>query len=100
MRRVKWFVAAIVLGTLFFVCKAKEQTAETQPPEKPKADAPATPKAESPAAAPVKPAATGSAPEETPLNGGYYRPLLPPARPKHNAPSPFHLTPLHTITEL
>ena len=57
MRRVNWFVAAVAVGTLIFGCKAKEQTAETQPPEKPKAEAPARPKAETPAAAPYTRAA-------------------------------------------
>jgi len=37
MKRIKWFVAAAVMGTLFFGCKAKEQTAEAPPPEQPKA---------------------------------------------------------------
>src|SRR6266853_1328258 len=41
MRRIKWIVAAAVMGTLFFGCKAKEQTAEAPPPEQPKpAEAP------------------------------------------------------------
>jgi len=30
MRRVKWFLAAFAMGTLFFGCK-KEQPAETPP---------------------------------------------------------------------
>jgi len=42
MKRVKWFIAAIAMGTLFFGCKAKEQTAEAPPPEQPKAEAPAS----------------------------------------------------------
>jgi len=91
MRQVKWFVAAVTIGTLFFGCKAKEQTAETQPPEKPKAEAPATPKAESPAAAPVQPEATGSAPAETPRKGSYDRALLRPALLKDKAPETFQV---------
>ena len=50
MNRLKWFVAAVAMGALFFGCKGKEQTAEAPPPEKPKAEAPA-PKAEEPKAA-------------------------------------------------
>ncbi len=37
MKRVKWFVTVVAMGTLFFGCKAKEQTAEAPPPEQPKA---------------------------------------------------------------
>jgi len=40
MKRVKRFVAAAAVATLFFGCKAKEQSAETLPPEKPKANRP------------------------------------------------------------
>src|SRR6266403_3060519 len=91
MKQVKWFVAAMVIGALFSGCKAKEQTAETQPPEKPKAEAPATPKAESPAAAPVQPEATGSAPAEAPRKGSYDRALLRPALLKNKAPETFQV---------
>src|SRR2546427_2356016 len=66
MKRAKWFAAAAVVGTLFFGCKAKEQTAEAPPPEQPKAEAPAQPKAEAPAPAPAQPAATASAPSAAP----------------------------------
>src|SRR5258707_10661681 len=51
MKRIKWIVAAAVMGTLFFGCKAKEQTAEAPPPEQPKpAEAPPAAKPEAPAA--------------------------------------------------
>src|SRR5256885_8083365 len=57
-----------IMGTLFFGCKAKEQTTEAPPPEQPKAKAPAQPKAEAPATAPAstpaKPEATASRSEE------------------------------------
>jgi peptidyl-prolyl cis-trans isomerase A (cyclophilin A) len=89
MRQVKLFIAAVAIGTLFFGCKAKEQTAETQPPEKPKAEAPATPKAES--SAPAQPEATTSAPAEAPRKGGYDRALLRPALLKDKAPETFHV---------
>src|SRR5207253_9133528 len=71
---------------------AKEQTAETQPPEKPKAEAPATPKAETPAsAAPAAlPEATANAPAEAP-HKGFDRALLRPALLKDTAPEKFHV---------
>src|SRR5260370_4482218 len=66
MKLKTWFVAAAVMGTLFFGCKAKEQTAEAPPREQPKAEAPAQPKAEAPATAPAttpaQPEAAASAP--------------------------------------
>ena len=92
MRRVNWFVTAVAVGTLIFGCKAKEQTAETQPPEKPQAEAPATPKAETPApAAPAAlPEATANAPAEAPRKG-FDRALLRPALLKDTAPEKFHV---------
>jgi len=75
MKRVKWFVTAVVMGTLFFGCKAKEQAAEPPPPEQPKAEATAAPKAETPAAAAAQPEATASAPAPAPRSG-YVRALL------------------------
>ena len=90
MRRVKWFVAAIVLGTLFFGCKAKEQTAETQPPEKPKAEAPAEPKAETPSPAQPQPEVTASAPAAAPRQG-FDRALLRAALLKEKAPDTFQV---------
>ena len=84
MKRIKWFVTAAVMGTLFFGCKAKEQTAEAPPPERPKAEAPAQPKAETPGTAPVQPAATASAPVEA-LRKGFDRALLRPAQLKDKA---------------
>ncbi len=69
MKRVKWFVATVAMGMVFAGCKAKEPTAETQPPEKPKAEAPAETKAETPAPAPAQPEATASAPVEAPRKG-------------------------------
>jgi cyclophilin family peptidyl-prolyl cis-trans isomerase len=90
MIRVRWFVAAMVLGTLFFGCKAKEQTAETQPPEKPKAEAPAEPKAETPAPAPAQPEATASASAPAPRSG-YDRALLRASLLKEKAPETFEV---------
>ena len=78
------------MGALFFGCKAKEQTAETQPPEKPKAEAPAQPKAETPAPAPAQPEASASAPAEAPRKG-YDRALLRPAPLKDKAPEKFQV---------
>src|SRR5260370_27002047 len=90
MRRVKWFVAAIAMGTLFFGCKAKEKTAETQPPEKPKAEAPAEPKSETPAPAPAQPEVKASAPAAAPRQG-YDRALLRAALLKEQQPSTFQV---------
>jgi peptidyl-prolyl cis-trans isomerase A (cyclophilin A) len=90
MKRVKWFVAAIAMGMLFFGCKAKEQTAETQPPEKPKAEAPAQPKAETPAPAQPQPEVTASAPAAAP-RPGYDRALLRAALLKEKAPETFQV---------
>jgi peptidyl-prolyl cis-trans isomerase A (cyclophilin A) len=90
MNRLKWFVAAVAMGALFFGCKGKEQTAEAPPPEKPKAEAPAQPKAETPAPAPLQPEATASAPAETPRKG-YDRALLRPALLKEKAPETFQV---------
>lgn len=91
MKPVKLFVAAVAIGTLFFGCKAKEQTAETQPPEKPKAEAPAQPKAEGPsrAPAPAQPEAA-NAPVEGPRKG-FDRALLRPALLKDTAPEKFQV---------
>src|SRR6266851_1161575 len=75
MKRVKWFVAALAVGTLFFGCKAKEQTAEAPPPEQPQAEATAAPKVEPQAAAAARPEATASAPTPAP-RAGYDRALL------------------------
>ena len=88
MKRVKWFIGAIAMGTLFFGCKAKEQTAEAPPPEQPKAEAPAQPKAETPAPAPAQPEATASAPSAAPRQG-YDRALLRAALLKEKAPDTF-----------
>jgi peptidyl-prolyl cis-trans isomerase A (cyclophilin A) len=90
MRRVKWFVAAVAMGTLFFGCKAKEETAEAPPPEKPKAEAPAQPKAETPTPATAQPEATASAPAPAP-RPGYDRALLRAALLKDKAPEAFHV---------
>src|SRR5207302_10542623 len=66
--------------------------AETQPPEKPKAEAPTTPKAETPApAAPgALPEATANAPAEAPRKG-FDRALLRPALLKDTAPEKFQV---------
>jgi peptidyl-prolyl cis-trans isomerase A (cyclophilin A) len=90
MKRVKWFVGAVAIGMLFFGCKAKEQTAEAPPPEKPKAEAPAEPKAETPAPAPTPPEATASAPAAT-TRSSYDRALLRPALLKEEAPETFRV---------
>src|SRR5437667_12431337 len=82
MKQVKWFVAAMAMGALFFGCKAKEQTAETQPPEKPKA--------ETPAPAPAQPGATASAPVEAPRKR-VDRALLRPALLEDQAPDTFQV---------
>jgi len=90
MKRVKWFVTAVAMGTLFFGCKAKEQAAEPPPPEQPKAEATAAPKAETPAAAAAQPEATASAP--TPASrSGYDRALLRAALLKDKAPDTFQV---------
>src|SRR3981189_1168314 len=90
MKRVKWFVTVVAMGTLFFGCKAKEQTAEAPPPEQPKAEATAAPKAETPAAAAAQPEATASAPAPAPRSG-YDRALLRPAALKEKAPETFQV---------
>jgi peptidyl-prolyl cis-trans isomerase A (cyclophilin A) len=89
MKRVKWFVIAVAMGTLFFGCKAKEQTAEAPPPEQPKAEA-AQPKAEPPAAAAAQPEATASASAPT-QRSGYDRALLRAALLKEKAPDKFQV---------
>src|SRR3989475_1815661 len=90
MKRAKWFAAAAVVGTLFFVGKAKEQPAEAPPPEQPRAEAPAQPKAEAPAPAPAQPAATASAPSAAPRSG-YDRALLRASMLKDKAPETFQV---------
>ncbi len=92
MKRVEWFAAAAVMGTLFFGCKAKEQTAEAPPPEQPKAEAPAQPKAEAPApaSAPAQPEATASAPAAV-TKQGFDRALLHPALLKEKSPDVFQV---------
>src|SRR5467141_1506582 len=90
MKRVKWFIAAMAMGTLFFGCKAKEQTAEAPPPEQPKAEAPAQPKAETPAPAQPQPEVTASAPSAAPRQG-YDRALLRAALLKEKAPETFRV---------
>jgi len=89
MKRVKWFVAAAIVGTFFYGCKAKE-TAEAPPPEQPKAEAPAQPKAETPTPAAEQPAATATAPVEAPRKG-FDRALLRPALLKEPAPEKFQV---------
>jgi peptidyl-prolyl cis-trans isomerase A (cyclophilin A) len=90
MKRVKWFVAAAVMGALFFGCKAKEQTAEAPPPEKPKAEAPVAPRAETRSPAPAQPEATASTPAAAP-RPGYDRALLRAALLKEKAPETFQV---------
>src|SRR6266567_1957124 len=90
MKRVKWFVTAVAMGTLFFGCKAKEQTAEAPPPEQPKAEATAAPKAETPAAAAAQQEATASALAPAP-RAGYDRALLRSALLKDKAPETFQV---------
>ncbi len=94
MKRMKWFVAATIMGTLFFGCKAKEQTAEAPPPEQPKAEAPAQPKSAAPATAPAStpahPEATASAPAAV-TKQGYDRALLRASMLKDKAPETFQV---------
>src|SRR6266566_7087111 len=90
MKRGKWFVTAVAMGTLFFGCKAKEQTAEAPPPEQPKAEATAAPKAETPAAAAAQQEATASALAPAP-RAGYDRALLRSALLKDKAPETFQV---------
>jgi peptidyl-prolyl cis-trans isomerase A (cyclophilin A) len=87
MRRVNWFVAAALMGILFYGCKS-----EAPPPEQPKAEAPAQPKAETPAPAPApeKPAATANAPGPAP-RPLFDRALLRPAALKEQAPETFQV---------
>src|SRR6266436_2690246 len=95
MRRIKWIVAAAVMGTLFFGCKAKEQTAEAPPPEQPKpAEAPPAAKPEAPAAAPASaPAQPGAAasPSAAVTKQGYDRALLRASMLKDKAPDTFQV---------
>ncbi len=95
MKRIKWFVAAAVMGTLFFGCKAKEQTAEAPPPEQPKAaEAPPAAKAEAPATAPAstpaQPEVGASAPAAV-TKQGYDRALLRASMLKDKAPETFQV---------
>jgi len=90
MKRAKWFVTVVAMGTLFFGCKAKEQTAEAPPPEQPKAEATAAPKAETPAAAAAQQEATASALAPAP-RAGYDRALLRSALLKDKAPETFRV---------
>lgn len=95
MKRIKWFVAAAVMGTLFFGCKTKEQTAEATPPAQPKAaEAPAAQKAEAPAVAPApaQPEAAPNAPvAAAALRSGYDRALLRATLLKDQAPETFQV---------
>jgi peptidyl-prolyl cis-trans isomerase A (cyclophilin A) len=90
MKRIKWFVTAVAMGTLFFGCKGKEQTAEAPPPEQPKAEATSAPKAEPPAAAAAQPEAAASAPAPAPRSG-YDRALLRAVLLKDKAPETFQV---------
>jgi len=90
MKRAKWFVTAVAMGTLFFGCKAKEQTAEAPPPEQPKAEATAAPKTETPAAAAAQQEATARALAPAP-RAGYDRALLRSALLKDKAPETFQV---------
>ena len=90
MKRVKQFVVAAAVATLFFGCKAKEQSAEALPPEKPKAEAPAEAKPESPSPAPGQPEVKASALAEAPRQG-YDRALLRAALLKDKAPDTFQV---------
>ena len=90
MKRAKWFVTVVAMGTLFFGCKAKEQTAEAPPPEQPQAEATAAPKAETPAAAAAQQEATAGALAPAP-RAGYDRALLRSALLKDKAPEMFRV---------
>ena len=92
MKRVKWFIAAMAMGTLFFGCKAKEQTAEAPPPEQPKAEAPIAAKPETPAPVPAQPEAASSTPAAAAApKSGYDRALLRAAMLKEKAPETFRV---------
>src|SRR5258707_4854802 len=95
MKRIKWFVAAAVMGTLFFGCKAKEQTAEAPPPEQPKAaEAPPAAKAEAPATAPASTPAqpeVGASVPAAVTKQGYDRALLRASMLKDKAPETFQV---------
>src|SRR5467141_1025631 len=92
MKRVKWFIAAMAMGTLFFGCKAKEQTAEAPPPEQPKAEAPIAAKPETPAPVPAQPEAASSTPAPAAApKSGYDRALLRAAMLKEKAPETFRV---------
>jgi len=92
MKRVKWFIAAMAMGTLFFGCKAKEQTAEAPPPEQPKAEAPIAAKPETPAPVPAQPEAASSTPAAAAApKSGYDRALLRAAMLKEKAPDTFRV---------
>src|SRR5260370_8889612 len=92
MKRVKWFIAAMAMGTLFFGCKAKEQTAEAPPPEQPKAEAPIAAKPETPAPVPAQPeAASGTPAPAAAPKSGYDRALLRAAMLKEKAPETFRV---------
>src|SRR5258708_18075209 len=88
MKRINWLVTTVAMGTLFFGCKAKEQTAEAPPPEQPKAEATAAPKAEKAAAAAGEPEATARAGAAA-ARSGYDRALLRAALLKDKAPDTF-----------
>jgi len=78
--------AAMIAAAVFLIgCKSNEQTAQTAPPEQPKAEAPAAPATPPPAesqpeaASPAKPAAQHN----------YSKELLAPARLKEKAPATY-----------
>src|SRR5258705_1163610 len=90
MKRINWLVTTVAMGTLFFGCKAKEQTAEAPPPEQPKAEEAAPQKQKAPGAAEAQPEAPASAP--TPASrSGYDRALLRAALLKDKAPDTFQV---------
>ena len=88
MKRAKWLVVVAAAGMLFFGCKAKEQPAETQPPEKPKAEAPPEPKPE--IAAQPQPEMKTSAPTTAPRQS-FDRALLRPSLLKDTAPDTYQV---------
>ena len=73
---------------LFFGCKGKEQTPETQPPEKPKAEVPPEPKPE--VAALPQPEKPTGAPSTAPRQG-FDRVLLRPSLLKDTAPDTYQV---------
>ncbi len=95
MKSAKWVLVFAGMGLVLSGCK-KEQTAETPPPEQPKAEAAAPPKAETPAPAAAAPGTPASAPAAASATAptpkpGFDRALLRAALLKDKAPDTFQV---------